>query len=66
VEDNGGGFKADQVKGKAGLGITSMTERVRLSGGWLSLDSTPGQGTAITATLPLNGVGDESHKNHAG
>lgn len=66
VEDNGEGFAVDQIKGKAGLGITSMTERIRLSGGRLSLVSIPGHGTEITASLPLNGGGDESYKNHAG
>ena len=66
VEDNGDGFVRDQIRGQAGLGITSMTERARLSGGRLSIVSTPGRGTEITASLPLNGVDDESHKNHVG
>lgn len=66
VEDNGGGFEADQVKGKPGLGITSMTERVRLTGGRLSIVSARGQGTEITASLPLRGVEDESYENHLG
>lgn len=66
VADNGGGFEPDQVKGKAGLGITSMTERVRLSGGGLSIVSSRGQGTEITASLPLRGANDESYENHSG
>jgi two-component system sensor histidine kinase UhpB len=66
VADNGGGFEADQVKGKAGLGITSMTERVRLSGGRLSIVSSRGQGTEITAWVPLRGAKDESYENHPG
>jgi PAS domain S-box-containing protein len=66
VADNGTGFEADQVKGKAGLGITSMKERVRLSGGRLSIVSSRGQGTEIAASLPLRGVTDESYENHPG
>jgi len=60
VADNGIGFEADQVRGKAGLGIISMRERVRLGGGKLSLASTPQEGTEITASLPLRGVEHES------
>jgi signal transduction histidine kinase len=66
VADNGVGFSADQVGGTGGLGIISMTERVRLARGTLSLASTPGSGTEITASLPIGGVEDESHENHGG
>ena len=51
VTDSGGGF--DQVKGKAGLGIVSMEERVRLLNGSLSIHTEPGRGTTIEVRVPL-------------
>jgi len=51
VEDNGAGFDRDAVRG--GLGLTSMAERARLCGGQLEVHSTPGQGTAVEARVPL-------------
>jgi two-component system sensor histidine kinase DegS len=46
VEDNGIGF-ITELKGKGGLGLVSMKERVRLIQGNLSIQSKPGKGTVI-------------------
>ncbi len=55
VRDNGAGFETDCGRSKAGLGIISMKERIRLVHGTLELSSRPGQGTEITASVPLTG-----------
>ncbi len=51
VKDNGQGFDVATRVGK-GFGLTSMHERVAALGGSLSIDSRPGHGTEVSATLP--------------
>jgi signal transduction histidine kinase len=51
VVDDGGGF--DPAAGSRGFGLPGMRERVALAGGALELDSAPGRGTAVRATVPL-------------
>jgi PAS domain S-box-containing protein len=53
VRDNGCGFVVGSNK-KPGLGLSGMSERMRRSGGIFSIISNPGEGTTITATMPLN------------
>ena len=57
VEDNGQGFDVKKVLDLKsqwrGLGLTSMRERVELSGGSLAIESAAGEGTVIRATWPL-------------
>jgi signal transduction histidine kinase len=57
LEDNGQGFDlknvVDPQSGRRGLGLTSMKERVELSGGSFSIESTEGKGTIIRALWPL-------------
>ena len=50
VEDDGRGFDPQRVRG---LGILGMEERVKRLGGTLHIESKPGQGTTLTAELPL-------------
>lgn len=56
VVDDGGGFNVRETAGAAArrgrLGIVGMHERVRLLGGVLSIASTPGAGTTISASIP--------------
>jgi len=53
IEDNGVGFDKNEafsrIHDKGGLGLTSMRERVELSGGAYSIESSAGQGTVIRA-----------------
>ncbi len=67
VQDDGAGFDARIVRG---LGLLGMEERVRRLGGRLRVDSQPGQGTRITAALPLveltGGNGDHGNSRSAG
>ena len=52
IEDDGRGFDpATLANGKRGLGLSSITERARMLGGAVVIDSAPGRGTAVTVTL---------------
>jgi len=66
IVDNGLGFNTEKIHGKAGLGIISMTERMRLASGTLSIASAFGEGTQVTASLPMDRMGHESLTNTAG
>ena len=52
VADGGAGFVRGSVSAQAGLGITSLSERVRLLHGRLTVRTRPGQGTSVTAWIP--------------
>jgi signal transduction histidine kinase len=52
VQDAGRGFDPASAGARAGLGLTSLAERLRLVQGRLSIRSEPGQGTRITAWAP--------------
>ena len=56
VRDNGRGLDGSAVRQGRGLGLTSITERLRMLGGSLSIDSAPGQGTALNIQVPLSGA----------
>jgi signal transduction histidine kinase len=50
VKDDGAGAERIEPRGH---GLMGMRERARLLGGRLEVHSRPGQGTTITARLPL-------------
>ena len=55
ISDNGAGFVQEggpDCKAGAGIGLSSMRERAEGLGGSFSLESTPGNGTTLTARLP--------------
>jgi len=56
IKDNGKSFQVDRVllKGGKRLGLIGMRERLEMVGGHFEIESTPGQGTTITAQLPLD------------
>jgi signal transduction histidine kinase len=67
VSDNGEGIDKDRQasvferfergqsnRAGAGLGLALVKEIVRLHGGWVELDSTPGRGTKVICHLPVN------------
>lgn len=56
VRDNGAGFDASRNRDRASLGLASMRERVRLYGGRIEIESSPGHGTAVVAWIPLPGT----------
>ena len=49
IRDNGTGIHNPNGKG---FGLSSMRQRVRGVGGSLEIESTPGEGTAVSATVP--------------
>jgi PAS domain S-box-containing protein len=53
VRDLGAGFDSEAAKKCAGLGLTSMKERLRLVGGELLINSQRERGTTIHARVPL-------------
>jgi PAS domain S-box-containing protein len=55
VSDLGTGFDTQEAMKGAGLGLTSMTERLHLVKGYISIDSAPKRGTTIHARVPLIG-----------
>ncbi len=53
IEDDGKGFKLENVRGDQHLGLRIMRTRAERSGGSLNLVSSPGAGTRVTVTFPL-------------
>lgn len=53
VADSGAGFPLSSSYTASGIGIASMRERVRLSGGIFVIQSAPGRGTQILVEIPL-------------
>jgi signal transduction histidine kinase len=60
VQDDGRGFDPEAV-GQAtpswGVGLRSMRERAEMLGGSLRVDSSPGDGTTVEVSVPLDGQG---------
>ena len=58
VRDNGAGFSPlELANGSSGFGLTAMRQRVEGLSGILEIESEPGGGTAVSATLPAIPVG---------
>ena len=55
VRDDGAGFDAGSAAGD-GHGFVNMADRVGAIGGSFSVESSPGQGTAIRGRIPLAGL----------
>jgi len=53
VEDDGIGFDLESIRSQPGLGLSSMSERVRLVQGDLLIKSKPGQGTVVEIIIPV-------------
>jgi signal transduction histidine kinase len=67
VKDNGCGFDPeDAIQNTdplSGYGLKGMSDRAEVIGGSLSLDSSPGRGTAVCLELPTKG--NRVHNRHA-
>jgi signal transduction histidine kinase len=58
VEDDGIGFNVGEAERKRpGMGLFTMRERAALVGGALEIDSAPGRGTRVVATIPAGTAG---------
>lgn len=57
VKDNGNGFNSEEIQRRkspeSGMGLTAMSERVRILEGELNITSIEGQGTTVTVSLPV-------------
>ena len=53
IEDDGKGFNKLQVHNKRTLGILGMKERTAMMGGTYVIESSPGQGTIVVVSVPL-------------
>jgi signal transduction histidine kinase len=65
IRDDGGGFDSNQAhaaRGRKGLGLIAMQERVTAIGGTLRMESRPGHGTEVSIRLPLEGNHANSHR----
>ena len=56
VRDNGRGFSDDDLAERRSMGLLGMQERALVLGGKVSIESAPGQGTAVSVTLPRGGT----------
>ena len=57
IEDDGKGFDSTahtDVDETQGMGLVGMRERATLMRGTLSIDSTPGEGTTVMVSVPLD------------
>lgn len=71
VDDDGCGFLVEEAMGAQArfggqtghFGLTGVSERVKLLGGTLCIESTPGTGTCFAVCVPLekDGKSDDSH-----
>ena len=64
VEDTGDGFDLKEIKGKGGLGLISMEERVRLIDGKFSIQSQPNKGTTVEVFVPLGNAKGAVPRRH--
>lgn len=55
VSDDGQGFEPESAQSAFSYGLLGMSERARLIGGTLHVDSAPGAGTMVSINLPLDG-----------
>ncbi len=62
IRDNGKGMSREQIASSHSLGLLGMRERAELLGGSVAIDSRPGEGTCVRATLPL-GKDDSNLEN---
>ncbi len=60
IQDDGRGFDPEKVTGQTGVGheghfgLMGMSERAKLLGGTLCIESEPGAGTCITVCVPIS------------
>jgi PAS domain S-box-containing protein len=52
IEDDGQGFKQEEISSKKTLGILGMRERAQVMGGNYEISSVPGKGTVVVVSVP--------------
>ncbi|MFN0109719.1 MAG: two-component regulator propeller domain-containing protein [Blastocatellia bacterium] len=69
IRDNGRGITEKEIKDPHSIGLLGMRERAHIFGGEVSVSGSPGKGTTVTATIPINSTrpngstGDRSKSN---
>jgi two-component system sensor histidine kinase UhpB len=55
IQDDGRGFSLDDARARPGssIGLFGMTERIALVDGRIEIDSKPGHGTTVRASVPI-------------
>jgi signal transduction histidine kinase len=54
VKDDGKGFNVDKTEASLGHGLVNMQRRIRMAGGEINLNSSPGNGTQVRVWVPKN------------
>lgn len=54
INDNGKGIEEGQLSDSKAFGLISMRERARSWGGDVKINGSPGKGTVVAVTIPLN------------
>jgi PAS domain S-box-containing protein len=54
ISDNGKGIEEKQLSDPKALGLIGMRERARFWGGEVKISGTPGKGTTVAVSIPLN------------
>ena len=62
VQDNGKGISNSEVRGTMSLGIVGMRERLRPWRGTLTIKGKKGEGTTVTADIPLDDNNTEGNR----
>ena len=52
VTDDGVGFEIDQAGKPGHVGLATMRDQAEVAGGWLEVESLPGEGTTVAAWVP--------------
>jgi signal transduction histidine kinase len=64
IADDGVGFASgDQTSLQGHLGLAAMRERATLAGGWVRVESAPGEGTTVQAWVPSRQTDEDSSAN---
>jgi PAS domain S-box-containing protein len=61
ITDEGRGFDLREVRGKPGLGLSSMRERAQFTNGNFSIESSLNQGTTIQVKIPFKEANNEAY-----
>ena len=62
IHDDGRGFDLQVARrDRVGIGLLSMGERMSLANGLLEINTAPGSGTTIVASVPLSAAHDASY-----
>ena len=56
IQDDGRGFALEEARSRPGssIGLFGMSERIALVDGHIEIDSKPGRGTTVRATVPIH------------